>query len=194
MDDTRFASSLNHPAHVFILSGPSGVGKNSVAEKVCDAGVATQAITATTRQPRPGEKDGEDYYFISRGKFETWLQNGNLLEYNEYVGNYYGTPAFSVNEATNDNKAALLVIDVNGALHIKRRFSEVNLIFLKPPDLETLEDRLRGRGDVDEENIRFRLQRAQEELKLMHKYDYTVVNDELVDAVEEVERIIQDNA
>ncbi len=193
MDSNCHSSGLKNPERVFILSGPSGVGKNTVAEQICEKKGISRAVTATTRSPRPDEEDGRDYYFVTSQEFEQWLKEGKLVEYNEYGGNYYGTPVFSVNTATQNNDHVILVIDVNGALKIKRQAPEVHLIFLKPPDLDTLEQRLRGRGDEDEESICYRLRQAETEMQMEEKYDYTVINDDLDMAIDQVEHILQRN-
>lgn len=190
MNSPEVHSELECPDRVFILSGPSGVGKNTVARGLCDEGSAVRAVTATTREPRPGEEDGEDYFFVDQEEFERWLAEGRLLEYNRYGGNYYGTPVFSVNEATSTGKPVLLVIDVNGALEIKRLAPDVTLIFIAPPDEDALEKRLRGRGDEDEESVQYRLRRAGEEMQLADRYDWTVVNDRVERAVDEIEEIL----
>jgi len=183
-------SGIEHPDRVFVLSGPSGVGKNAVAGRLCESGRAVRAVTATSRKMRPGERDGVDYHFVSAQEFERWAAEGRLLERNCYGGNWYGTPAFSVNGAAGGKLPVLLVIDVNGALELKRRWPRLTLIFVRPPSLEALAQRLRERGDEDEESIAFRLKRAREEMALADRYDHVVVNDRLDDAVEEVARIV----
>jgi guanylate kinase len=135
--------------------------------------------------------DGEDYYFISKQEFDRWLEQGKLLEHNRYGGNYYGTPAFAVNRAACHGKPVLLVIDVNGALEIKRQYPDVHLIFIAPPDEKALERRLRGRGDDDERSVQYRLKRAREEMALSGHYDRTVVNDCIEDAVEKLREVIR---
>lgn len=183
--------TIEHPRRVFILSGPSGVGKNTLARRLCAGGFAVRAVTATSRDPRPGEEDGVDYYFVAAQKFRRWLEQGRLLEHNRYGGNYYGTPAFSVNRAAREDKPVLLVIDVNGALEIKRRWPEVHLIFIAPPDERELEERLRGRGDEDEQSVQYRLQQARKEMSLKDRYDHIVVNDSIEDAVEDLRKVIR---
>ena len=182
---------IEHPERVFVLSGPSGVGKNTLADKLCEMGHAVRAVTATSRDPRPGEEDGVDYYFIGEEEFRTWLNEGRLLEHNVYGGNYYGTPVFSVNRVAEACKPILLVIDVNGALEVKTQCPEVTLIFVMPPGEEALEARLRGRGDEDENSIAYRLERAREEMNLIDRYDYTVINDSIDEAVEELKKILR---
>jgi len=190
MDTSNHIASLERPDRVFVLSGPSGVGKNTVAAALCKSGRAVRAVTATSREPRPGERDGADYYFVGREEFEGWLRDGRLLEHNCYDGNYYGTPAFSVNRAAQSGKPVLLVIDVNGALAVKKLWPQVKLVFLSPPSDEALEQRLRARGDEDARSVAYRLKRAREEMTLRDRYDYVVVNDRLEDAVDEVAGII----
>jgi guanylate kinase len=191
MIETNGSGQLDDPGRVFVLSGPSGVGKNSVAQGVCRDGTAVRAVTATTREPKEGEVDEEDYYFVPDDTFARWVAEGRLLEHAEYVGNRYGTPAFSVNRALEEAPAVLLVIEVQGALQIKDRWPEVNLIFLVPPSEEELKRRLQRRGRDEAEDIQDRLTRARQEMKQSEKYDYVVVNDTLSEAVEEVKELIR---
>ena len=184
-------AALSNPEHVFVLSGPSGVGKNAVAKALRERGVAVRAVTATSRAPRPGERDGLDYHFLSDEVFEDRVRQGRLLEHTRYCGHYYGTPASSVNEAARGGRAVVLVIDVDGALQLKQRWPGLRLIFLAPPDEQALRDRLLARGDVDDAGLASRLARAREETALSGRYDWTVVNDRLDDAVQEVAAIIE---
>jgi guanylate kinase len=185
---------LEHPEGVFVVSGPSGVGKNTLVQAVCAAGRATRAVTATTRTARLGEVDGRDYYFVSEKEFEGWLREGRLLEHTRYCGHYYGTPAFSVNRAARSGRPVLLVIDVDGALQLRSRWPGVRMIFVAPPSLEALGDRLAGRGDTGEQNIRRRLDRAREEMAMAPRYDWTVVNDCVERAADEIGRILEQAA
>lgn len=145
----------------------------------------------TTRQKRPGEVDGVDYFFRTREEFEELIKNGQMLEYAEYVGNYYGTPLTYVNETLDKGIDVFLEIEVQGALQVKKKVPDGVFIFLTPPDLDELKDRLVGRGTDSEEVIRQRIERAKEEIALMREYDYAVVNDEVPLAAERVKRIIE---
>ena len=191
MDDEPRTGAIVHPERVFVLSGPSGVGKNTIAARLCESGGAVRAITATSRDPRPGERDGVCYYFVSAEGFEEWLREGRLLEHTRYCGNYYGTPAFSVNRAAQDGRPVLLVIDVDGALQLRQKWPQVRLIFIRPPSEKALEQRLRQRADEDDEGIARRLERARREMALADSYDQVVVNDRLEEAVEQIAQIIQ---
>jgi len=184
---------VKRPDLLFIISGPSGVGKNTLAGEVTAEGVAIRAVTATTRSPRAGEEDGEDYIFIGEDKFLRWRDDGRFLEWNSYGGNWYGTPLSSVNEASRAGKPILLVIDVNGALKVKRTDDRINLVFVMPPSMHALEERLRGRGDEDEGEIKKRLEIAEKEIREKDDYDYIIVNKDIVQAASEIKKIIVDN-
>jgi guanylate kinase len=149
------------------------------------------SVSMTTRPQRPGEVDGVDYFFRSREEFEDLIRQGQMLEYAEYVGNYYGTPLTYVNETLDKGIDVFLEIEVQGALQVKKKVPDGVFIFLTPPDLEELQDRLIGRGTDSEEVIRQRIERAKEEIALMREYDYAVVNDEVPLAAARVKRIIE---
>jgi len=191
MGEETTTDGIVHPERVFVLSGPSGVGKNAIVRRLCESGCAVRAITATSRSPRPGEEDGVDYYFVSEQQFEQWLREGRLLEHTRYCGNYYGTPASSVDRAARDGRPVLLVIDVDGALQLKRKWPDARLIFIRPPSEQELEQRLRERADEDDENMAQRLAQARHEMALADRYDRVVVNDRLEDAVEQVAHIVR---
>ncbi len=193
MGERKTGDGLLNARRVFILSGPSGVGKNTIAGKLCERGVAVRAVTATTRAPEPGEVDGRDYYFISRDEFRRWIDEGRLVEHTQYLSEYYGTPLFSLNEAAESGLPVILTIDVDGGLQMKRKWPEVTLVFVKPPSWEELQERLRQRRRDTTRSVIRRLERAEEEYAYADDYDYCVVNDELDEAVEEVTRIISDS-
>lgn len=176
-----------------VLSGPSGVGKGTVRQEIFNRkdNTLTYSISATTRDMREGEKDGVDYFFKSKEEFEKMIKAGEMLEYAEYVGNYYGTPIDYVEKTLNEGKDVLLEIEVNGAIQVRSRMPEGIFIFLTPPDLEELERRLVGRGTDDTPVIEQRIKKAKEELALMKHYDYAVVNDDIDSAVEKVRAIVQ---
>ena len=172
---------------LIVFSGPSGVGKGTVRQEIFSTPdhKFEYSVSMTTRQKRPGEVDSVDYFFRTREEFEELIKNGQMLEYAEYVGNYYGTPLTYVNETLDKG------IEVQGALQVKKKVPDGVFIFLTPPDLDELKDRLVGRGTDSEEVIRQRIERAKEEIALMREYDYAVVNDEVPLAAERVKRIIE---
>lgn len=178
---------------LIVFSGPSGVGKGTVRQEIFSTPdhKFEYSVSMTTRQKRPGEVDGVDYFSRTREEFEELIKNGQMLEYAEYVGNYYGTPLTYVNETLDKGIDVFLEIEVQGALQVKKKVPDGVFIFLTPPDLDELKDRLVGRGTDSEEVIRQRIERAKEEIALMREYDYAVVNDEVPLAAERVKRIIE---
>lgn len=178
---------------LIVLSGPSGVGKGTVREAIFKDNPYdyVYSISATTRKMRTGEVNGEDYHFVSREEFETLIEEDALLEYGEYVGNYYGTPISRIEENLNAGRDVFLEIEVQGALKVRDRMPEGIFIFLAPPNLTELEARLSGRGTDDMAIIYERMQKAREEIDMMQYYDYVVVNDEVPKAVEKINAIIQ---
>lgn len=177
---------------LIVLSGPSGVGKGTVRKAIFEEeGIDFQySISATTRQPRVGEVDGEDYFFVSREEFEQKIVNGDMLEYAQYVNNYYGTPKSFIDETLASGRDVFLEIDVQGALQVKSKMPEGIYIFLTPPDLTNLRERLVGRGTDSQEVIEKRVAAARDELKQMINYDYAVENDQVIHAVDRIKAII----
>ena len=178
---------------LIVFSGPSGVGKGTVRQEIFSTPdhKFEYSVSMTTRAQRPGEVDGKDYFFRSREEFEELIRNGQMLEYTEYVGNYYGTPLTYVNETLDKGIDVFLEIEVQGALQVKKKVPDAVFIFLTPPDLNELEERLVGRGTDSEEVIAQRIERAREEIALMSEYDYAIVNDEVPLAAERVKRVIE---
>ena len=178
---------------LIVLSGPSGVGKGTVRAAIFSKGEQkfVYSISATTRLPRTGETDGIDYFFKTREEFEQMIQNKQLLEYAEYVGNYYGTPLEYVENTLASGKDVFLEIDVQGAIQVRELMPDGVFIFLTPPDLNELESRIVNRGTDSDEVIAKRMKTAREELELMKYYDYSVVNDTVDNAVQKIEAIIQ---
>lgn len=176
---------------LIVLSGPSGVGKGTVCAALRPRiENLVYSISATTRAPRPGEKDGVNYFFKSKEEFRSMIEKDELLEWAEYVGNYYGTPAQFVKDTINSGKDIILEIEVQGALKVKEKFPEGVFIFLIPPSLGELENRIVNRGTETEETIQNRMSVAREELNMMMKYDYVVVNDEIDLACSRIQSII----
>ena len=161
-----------------VVSGPAGSGKGTVNAHLINSGDFVYSVSATTRAPRPGECDGVNYYFISRESFEKRIADGEMLEYTEYCGNYYGTPKKEALDVLEAGKNLILEIEVEGAMNVKREFPDAILIMLLPPSYAVQESRLRGRGTETEEKICARLERAREEVKLLPHYDYVVYNED----------------
>lgn len=178
---------------LIVFSGPSGVGKGTVRQEIFSTPdhKFEYSVSMTTRAQRPGEVDGKDYFFRSREEFEELIRNGQMLEYAEYVGNYYGTPLTYVNETLDKGIDVFLEIEVQGVLQVKKKVPDAVFIFLTPPDLNELQERLVGRGTDSEEVIAQRIERAREEIALMSEYDYAIVNDEVPLAAERVKRVIE---
>lgn len=177
---------------LIVLSGPSGVGKGTVRKAIFEEeSIDFQySISATTRQPRAGEVDGEDYFFVTREQFEEKINNGDMLEYAKYVSNYYGTPKSFIDETLASGRDVFLEIDVQGTLQVKSKMPEGIYIFLTLPDLANLRDRLVGRGTDSADVIEKRVAAARDELKMMINYDYAVENDVVSNAVERIKSII----
>lgn len=176
-----------------VISGPSGVGKGTICNTLIKELNAWYSVSMTTRLPREGEKDGINYYFVTKKEFEERIKNNELLEYNKYNDNYYGTPKDKVLEKLNQGINVFSEIDVNGARNIKNMFPESLLIYIAPPSIEELRKRLTERGTETEDKINARLAIAEDEAKQQHIYDFVVVNDDLETAINEVRTIILHN-
>ncbi|PWU68920.1 MULTISPECIES: guanylate kinase [Gracilibacillus] len=177
---------------LFILSGPSGVGKGTVRKALFEQDTNLKySISMTTRSKREGERDGVDYFFRTHDEFKEMIQQRKLLEYAEYVGNYYGTPKQYVEKMIEDGHDVFLEIEVQGAMQVKENFPQGVFIFLIPPSLEELKNRIQDRGTESEDLISSRLEEARNEIEMMDAYDYVVVNDDVMNAVSKVQSIVQ---
>lgn len=176
---------------LIVLTGPSGVGKGTLVRALLSRhDNVFLSISATTRQPRTGEIEGQDYFFKTREQFEAMIAAGELLEWAEYAGNYYGTPLPPVQSQIDRGNSVLLEIEVVGANLVKDIYGDALRIFILPPSFEELEHRLRGRGNDPEAAIAKRLDRAKEELAMSHEFDYEIVNDDLEQALADIEQVI----
>ncbi|UOQ85522.1 guanylate kinase [Gracilibacillus salinarum] len=177
---------------LFILSGPSGVGKGTVRKALFEQDTNLKySISMTTRAMREGEQEGVDYFYRTREQFEQMIEDRRMLEYAEYVGNYYGTPKEYVEETIERGHDVFLEIEVQGALQVKENFPQGVFIFLIPPSLEELKNRIIDRGTETEDLIINRLKEASNEIEMMDKYDYVVVNDNVDEAVNKVQAIVK---
>lgn len=192
-DDKRVGERMEQEKGLLIvLSGPSGVGKGTVRKAVfSETDVNFEySISATSRPMRPGEVDGIDYFFKTRQQFEKMIKNEELLEYTEYVGNYYGTPVNYVQDTLEKGKDVFLEIEVEGAKQVRKKFPDGLFIFLIPPSLSELEKRIKTRGTETDDLIKNRMSIAREELKMMNLYDYVIENDRVENAVEKIKSIV----
>ena len=176
-----------------VVSGPAGVGKGTIVKLACEKakGKIHLSVSATTRNPRPIDEEGVTYYFKTKEEFLSMIEKNEVLEWAEYVGNYYGTPRKPVEEALSKGMDVILEIEVQGAMQIKKNFPQAVLTFVAPPSREELENRLRGRGTETEEQILSRLKTAEGELSRMNEYDYIVVNDTVEAASEDLITILR---
>jgi len=174
-----------------IISGPSGSGKGTVVKSLDPMRDYALSVSVTTRSPRNGETDGKDYFFRTPEEFIYMRDNHQLLEHAVYCNHYYGTPRHYVEKQICDGKAVVLEIEVNGALQVREKFGEAVLIFLMPPTLDDLYKRLVRRNTEDVDTIEDRVRRAHEEIKLISKYDYLVINDTVAEAVNRINTIVE---
>lgn len=184
---------LDEKGLLIVLSGPSGVGKGTVREALFkrDDHNLVYSISMTTRAPRNEETHGREYFFVSREEFEQNIQDGKMLEYAEFVGNYYGTPMNEVKKQLANGNEVVLEIEVQGALQVREKMKDAIFIFIAPPSIDALYNRLKRRGTESEEIIKARIDKAKRELDLAYKYDYIVVNDTVDNAADRIMAIIR---
>jgi len=176
---------------LIVLSGPSGAGKGTICQALLRSNPELKySVSATTRAPRTGEVDGVNYLFVSRSEFQSMIDNDQLLEWAEVYGNFYGTPCQQISEMLQSGKDVVLEIDRQGAMQIKKKFPEGVCIYIVPPSMDELANRIYKRGTDSLENIKTRLGSANEELTYIRNYNYVVVNDEVANAMEKVTAII----
>lgn len=177
---------------LIVVSGFSGAGKGTIMKELLKRyDNYALSVSATTRNPRPGEEEGKEYFFKTTDEFEKMIAKDELIEYAKYVDNYYGTPRIYVEEQLKAGRDVILEIEIQGALKVKEKFPDTLLLFVTPPTIPELKKRLVNRGTETMDVIEYRLNRAKEEAKGMDRYDYLIINDELNTCVEEVHRIIQ---
>lgn len=182
---------MNRKGILVVLSGFSGVGKGTIMRMLTERyGQYALSISATTRAPREGEEDGREYFFKTKEEFEQLIEEKRLIEYACYCDNYYGTPRDYVEDQMEQGRDVILEIELQGALKIREQYPDALLLFVMPPDAQTLAERLRGRGTETEEVIQARLSRAVEESKEVEAYDYMIINDDLEQSVEEIHHLI----
>lgn len=181
---------MNKKGILIVISGFSGVGKGTVVKKLIEKYQYSLSVSATTREPRPGEVDGKDYYFKTVAEFENLIDYNGFIEWAQYVENYYGTPRKFVEDELEKGNNVILEIEVQGAMRVKEQYPNAVLIFLTAPDAHSLKNRLEGRGTEDAKVISKRLKRAYEETDDMSCYDYLVVNDDLDTCVDNVNTVI----
>lgn len=177
---------------LIVVSGPAGVGKGTVVSRARERNKdIIFSISATSRSPRPGEKDGVNYFFVSRDKFLEMIREGALLEWVEYCGNYYGTPKMYIEQELKKGHIVLLEIEVEGAHNVKKQYPDCISVFIIPPTLEELRQRITKRGTEPPEIIEKRMKRAKEELEHLDKYDYVIKNESVEEAAQQLLEIIE---
>jgi len=184
---------LNERGLLVIISGPSGVGKGTIRKALFEIpdNNYCYSVSMTTRKPRDGEVDGQDYFFVSREEFERRIKNNGFLEYAEFVGEYYGTPMDYIEKQMETGKEVIVEVEVQGALQVKDRIPEAVFIFIVPPSKKALVERLKNRGTDSKDKIVKRITKAEREYSLAYKYDYIVVNDEVINAADRIYAIIR---
>jgi len=176
---------------LIVISGPSGAGKGTICKALLQKNKDLKlSVSCTTRAPREGEKEGVNYYFVSKEQFEDMIRKNEFLEYAIVYGNYYGTPKSYVEEELNKGNDVILEIDIQGALMVKEKYPDGVFIFILPPSMEELKNRIIKRGSETEDSLKTRFNSAFEEIKYMSNYDYAVVNDYVEEAVKKIECII----
>ena len=173
-----------------VISGPSGVGKDTIVRRLINDGIGIYSISMTTRKRRKGEIDGKDYFFLSKNEFLDNIKKDNLFEYAIYNNNYYGTPKDFVFNNINNGKNVIAIIDVQGTMKIESKYSDTLSIFIMPPSFDGLENRLINRGTDSVDNIKNRLEIAKKEISYSDKYDYIVVNEDIEKTIDEIKHII----
>ncbi len=185
---------MNSNGRLILFSGPSGVGKDTLLELLYKKKPdLVHSVSATTRNRRENEVNGKDYYFISKEDFELMIQSGNILEYTQYGSNLYGTPKKPIDDWLSQGKTIILKIEVHGAKQIKRLYKNSVSVFILPPSIEVLEQRLRKRGTEDEDDLKRRMETALSEIEESSGYDYVIYNDNLETAVDEIIEILNKN-
>jgi guanylate kinase len=176
---------------LFVISGPSGAGKGTICQRLKEQGVIELSVSMTTRKPRPGEIDGQNYYFVSQEEFIENIGRDGFLEYAQVYGNYYGTPRDIVLKKLEQSKDVVLEIDIQGALKVKETYPRGVFIFVLPPSMAELRRRITGRGSETEADINLRMGETLKEVSYIDRYDYCVINDDIEEAVQRVSDIIK---
>lgn len=182
---------MNNTGILSVISGFSGAGKGTIVNELVKKYNYAISISATSRKPREGEKDGREYFFLTKEEFNSKIESNGFIEWACYVGNFYGTPREFVEEKLKNGENVILEIEPHGALKIKEQYKDAVLIFVAPPTAEELKKRLIKRGTEDTATVEKRLKRAAEETDFIHNYEYVVINDKLSDAVESIHHIIE---